>query len=180
MEPYVDEFVHVHAIWARVLARPGHKLQVRLDVLARQVTVDAIRVLQSCDVESLRVFLAASFVIVTDNILPHIFVILYNQGLILMSPQGHKYYYYYCQKKRWKERKKERRSLGQALTVAFCQYEQIIHRGQIIIIIILLHALKQLHCNNVTMQKRNTSPNSSIMHARMAMRAPILRPMGKT
>ncbi|TNN77155.1 hypothetical protein EYF80_012624 [Liparis tanakae] len=107
VEPHVDEFVDVHAVRAGVLPRPRHELQVGLDVLARQVAADAIRVLQRGDVEGLRVLLAASFIIIADNIFPYVLVIFYNQRLILVSPQGHKKYYYYCQKDGWKEKGKK-------------------------------------------------------------------------
>lgn len=90
VKTHVDELVHIHAVRARVLPRPGHELQVWLDVLARQVAVDAVWVLQRGDVERLGVLLAAAFVVVADDVLPHVFVVLDDQGLVLVSPQGHK------------------------------------------------------------------------------------------
>jgi len=181
VEPHVDEFVDVHAVRAGVLPRPRHELQVGLDVLARQVAADAIRVLQRGDVEGLRVLLAASFIIIADNIFPYVLVIFYNQRLILVSPQGHKKYYYYCQKDRWKEkRKKEEEVSVKLLTRRYFartsrSFFEVRDNKKA-----EYTSLKPIHGNNTAMQKRNTSPNSSIMQARMAMRAPMLRPMGKT
>lgn len=90
VKPYVDEFIYIYSIRTGVLTLPGHELQVGLDVLPGEIAVDAIWVLQRGDVKGLGVFLSASLVIVTDDVLPHVLVVFDDERLVLLSSQCHK------------------------------------------------------------------------------------------